>query len=1227
MNMTTFSRSAMLWLSLMLFAPRVFAAGPPRIDTVTWPVETPVQEGRTVLLRIVGENLTPELVPDFVARSPDNVGPFVFSQWTANGTTAGVRFHIPNLPTIADGTSLDGALELEGPGGLFTTVLFSIQGLDDFHLRANETLVITNQSRRLFSEIRIDAGALIRVEGDGNIDWQSTGPVIIEGMINAKGLNGTSAIGGLGGSLFGRKAGTGGDGGLRTGNVSPGAGGDGDHPLPARRVAVSGGFGFIEPASAGGLAGHNDGAESRENCADFDLSPCSLAINSLFEYWRLNPSEPFEPADRSFAVPLLAGAQRWSGVGVDTNQARPRPGYAGGGGGAGGAGSAGPGHIEFDGGGGGQGGEGGRGVRILGGSTMTLNNLVTTDGGRGGDGWKGGGADPLTASPTLFDLTYSGGGGGGGAAGELILASRGAFQRMSGVTTTSSGGGVAGQGGILLYDASEIHKDPGMEHGEPWVERGIDRVTRGRQSINSVIGFQQGPPFTPAMWEDLVTAATVVEVIDTTTVSRPMPPRTFEIRGELPGQVRVVEVSGAIGQLGEFSPPYSAMLVLFPGFNTIIARPTDGEEPLDQPDYALLFRRIFTLGGIDVCDAACQALLTNPYVENGIVRYIAGDGINHNFNYLVNGASALSAGLRVDSSARIAYGPDGSLYFTQAGTNTPPWGTSTSIRRLDTNGILTTIVGAGTNIANDIHVSDLALNQNLEAIAIGPDGSILLHERAFTPLVPQRIRKIGPDGFIHTVVGGGTDKFLSATPVPATSVDLDHFDGYDMALDVAGNLYLSRRLSKVTPLTFPPFSRTDLVGVISRVTPDGMLQNIVGGNYLSSPSLGGGLNDEEWEGQPALAAGAFPQALAVSPDGQRLYFHTQAANYHRLVRADLDLFASTPAEPRYVLHNLTTNVSSTSGINDNVPARNVGFTEVWDLHLAPDGCLFLGGRSFVPGAGPGVGFPGTIHKIAPNGISYLVYGGIGAQVEPTNGQPARFHGSYAVGYSDIAVGPDNRVVFFPRSFSEARLAKIVQPLDAPLPSAPPPSVSFATSTMVVWETNGSLSLPFLREGYAGTVFVSVNKPVSADIVGQAAAQVTFNVEETNKTVQLFSVVNNFIMDGTRTVEFTLQFSPPGWAPPLTDPALQAVIGQPDRLTLVILDDDSPLPVPRLALPSLLNNGRVQMEALVAPNQPYVLQTSTTLFEWTDAQTNESPLGLLQFQIDRNLEKQFFRLRN
>jgi hypothetical protein len=292
------------------------------------------------------------------------------------------------------------------------------------------------------------------------------------------------------------------------------------------------------------------------------------------------------------------------------------------------------------------------------------------------------------------------------------------------------------------------------------------------------------------------------------------------------------------------------------------------------------------------------------------------------------------------------------------------------------------------------------------------------------------------------------------------------------------------------------------------------------------------------------------------------------------------------------------------------------------MSLAPDGSIFVGGQATLTNGSS----DSMIRKITPGGTCVLVYGGETGIVAPTNTQPARFRGRYDPNYTDTVVGPDNRLVFSPAASGIDRIAKIVQPWDVQPPFEPAPTVSFGTPIMVVWETNGPLSLPFHRADYAGSILLSVIKPVSADISGAAAASVTLNVEETDKTVQLFNVNNNFVADGTRTVEFILQFRATGWTPPLTDPGLEEMIGQPDRLTLIILDDDSPPPPARLLTPLFLDGGLVQIGAIGIPNRAYVLQNSFDLYSWVNLQTNSSPNGVLNFQVNRAIEKEFFRLR-
>lgn len=286
----------------------------PRIDSVDWPMAMPPEEGRTVLIRWSGEGLTPDLTPEFLAEGAP-VGSF--SQFNAQGTSAGALFHIPVLRGLVAGALLPGELWLRTADGSGASVPFHVMGLPELVVQQNESLSINVRTQATFSSIRVEANARMRVFGQGAIDWRSTGPVLIEGSIEAEGSDGANAQGRFG-APGGRNSGGGGDGGTLNGALPPEIGQDGSLPLAPRRMAVSRGINYLEPAGVGGLAGHHGGLTTHSPCLRFprfigDTPPyeCSDAIASLLQYGRL-------PSDHGFDQPMLAGAQGWSAVRVVT---------------------------------------------------------------------------------------------------------------------------------------------------------------------------------------------------------------------------------------------------------------------------------------------------------------------------------------------------------------------------------------------------------------------------------------------------------------------------------------------------------------------------------------------------------------------------------------------------------------------------------------------------------------------------------------------------------------------------------------------------------------------------------------------------------------------------------------------------------------------------------------------------------------------------------------------
>jgi serine/threonine-protein kinase len=141
---------------------------------------------------------------------------------------------------------------------------------------------------------------------------------------------------------------------------------------------------------------------------------------------------------------------------------------------------------------------------------------------------------------------------------------------------------------------------------------------------------------------------------------------------------------------------------------------------------------------------------------NGIVTTYAGNGLKG--APTGDGGPALQATLGPGVNA-IAAGPDGSLYLAvpvndrgfQKGF----------IRKIDPNGIITTIAGNGRIDAGKLGDGGPAIDAELSDpvdVVVGPDGSLYFSERNSSfNFNKARVRRIDLNGIINTIAGGGTD--------------------------------------------------------------------------------------------------------------------------------------------------------------------------------------------------------------------------------------------------------------------------------------------------------------------------------------------------------------------------------------------------------------------------------------------------------------------------------------
>ncbi|MGH7525443.1 MAG: RHS repeat-associated core domain-containing protein, partial [Gemmatimonadales bacterium] len=218
-------------------------------------------------------------------------------------------------------------------------------------------------------------------------------------------------------------------------------------------------------------------------------------------------------------------------------------------------------------------------------------------------------------------------------------------------------------------------------------------------------------------------------------------------------------------------------------------------------------------------------------------------------------------------------------------------------------------------------------------IAAGPDGSVYIVDRG-----NARIRRIGPDGRISTIAGGGT---LTSDSVPATQARL--FSPVAIALAPDGSYYIADQSSRRT----------------YKVSPNGLFTFFAGNGTTGFSGDGG----------PATQA-AFrePFGVAVGPDGS-VYI------------IDVLNFRVRRVTPDGVV---TTFAGGGSSFDDGGPATTAHIDEPLGVVVDKDGVVYIStyrGATFVP----------RVRRVGTDGIiSTVAGGGAGAPADGANATDVRF---------------------------------------------------------------------------------------------------------------------------------------------------------------------------------------------------------------------------------------------
>jgi sugar lactone lactonase YvrE len=349
-----------------------------------------------------------------------------------------------------------------------------------------------------------------------------------------------------------------------------------------------------------------------------------------------------------------------------------------------------------------------------------------------------------------------------------------------------------------------------------------------------------------------------------------------------------------------------------------------------------------TAGNLYVSDRGNNRV--RKIATSGLITTVAGNGSP---GFSGDGGPAVTA--QLDSPSGLAVDANGTLYIADAGNH--------RIRRIGSNGVITTVAGAGTmGYSGDGGFAVSATLNSTQGIALDLQGNLYLADSG-----NQRIRKVSTDGHIQTIAGTGVLGF-SGDGGPAVEAQLNTPTA--VALDALGNLYIS--------------DANNLR--IRQVSPSGIMTTVAGGGSIR-PSL---------NGQPATSVMIGASAsIAVDPVGN--FYFSSGCDIRKVDNAGIltriagsacgfagdggpaltALIGAMSTLPHVAVDPAGGNLFIADSGNDRI--RRIELTQQVSYGLPNEGGMFLESQSALSSLTTGYGRIRPISGATPSGVAIYGY--------------------------------------------------------------------------------------------------------------------------------------------------------------------------------------------------------------------------------------------------------------